>query len=271
MFKNIIVPTDFSPTADKALALAVGLARKQNGTVTLLHTYHLAYNDASQWSAATDLELLRIAEQSTKEQLDKQAAKYSDAGVEIVKDARYGLLADELKHTEGDLVVMGTTGANTFIRKLLGSNAVSVLNTIKKPLLLVPSDATLAENIQKISFGTQLEYNDLDAIGRVKDLTKQLGASLYLVKVTAENQLDIVDDNSWKQKIMETHGGDIQQFDVMRAPSVSAGLQAYAKDQNIDLIVMAKRGLSRIDRFFEPSQTEKMAARTHIPLLVISI
>ena len=40
--RNILVPTDYSPHAEKALEYAIGLAKTFHAKITLLHSYHIA-------------------------------------------------------------------------------------------------------------------------------------------------------------------------------------------------------------------------------------
>lgn len=48
MFKNILVPTDLSEKSAKALEIAVGMAEKNGGKVTLLHVVEVIDDDENE-------------------------------------------------------------------------------------------------------------------------------------------------------------------------------------------------------------------------------
>ena len=65
MFKSILVPTDFEEPAQRALDLAIELAREFDAKLTLLHTYEIPrffYTEPIQWP----VESLKAAADSVK-------------------------------------------------------------------------------------------------------------------------------------------------------------------------------------------------------------
>jgi nucleotide-binding universal stress UspA family protein len=138
----LLVPTDFSASAARALEHAIALATRFGGsTIYLLHAYELplvGFPDGTLVpTAAIATQIVVEAEQ----QLAACVAIHAASGVPIVPllrqaDPRAAVLAaiDELS---ADLVVMGTHGRRGIARVLVGSVAESVVRASTVPVMTV--------------------------------------------------------------------------------------------------------------------------------------
>jgi nucleotide-binding universal stress UspA family protein len=141
--KNILVPTDFSETAEAALDYAVALAGKLDAKVHLLHVVGIQLVGAEYRLSVTATMLDAITEGSQKE-LDRLAAARAGRvalGPTLLEigDARTQITQTAAK-IGADLIVMGTHGRRGIKRLLIGSVAESVVRTAPCPVLLVRQD-----------------------------------------------------------------------------------------------------------------------------------
>jgi nucleotide-binding universal stress UspA family protein len=143
--RNILVPTDFSRHAERALDYAVELAAKLDARVHLLNVVGLPIMGPELGFAVTASMIDAILDDNQKA-LDKLvAARTGKAafGPTLLRtgDARTVIdtVAEELK---ADLVIMGTHGRRGVSRMLLGSVAESIVRTAPCPVLLVRSEAS---------------------------------------------------------------------------------------------------------------------------------
>jgi len=139
--KNILVPTDFSPNADRALEYALELARKLDATVTVLHVYEipvlgvpdgtlvLAADIAEQIVLGADQALVDLAARCKARGLDVRTRLENGDAREAVENVA--------RDIDADLVVMGTHGRKGVTRFLMGSVAEAVLRTSTRPVLIV--------------------------------------------------------------------------------------------------------------------------------------
>lgn len=143
-YRRILVPVDGSPTSNKALTAALGLARERGARVRVMH----AIDELSLVSGFEDPTfVMGAARESGKKALDDGLAIVRAAGVEgdsrLVEapGKRLGeVVAEEAAAWEADLVVVGTHGRRGFSRLLLGSGAESVIRLATLPVLVVRSD-----------------------------------------------------------------------------------------------------------------------------------
>ena len=143
--KVILVPTDFSVSAETALDYALQLAAKLGAKVYVMHAYQLPV------VGFPDGVLLPTAEIATKiiswaqSQLAACVARRKESSVEIVPvlkqaDPREAVLS-AAEDLSADLVVMGTHGRRGLARALIGSVAESVVRTSTVPVLTVHAAA----------------------------------------------------------------------------------------------------------------------------------
>ena len=144
MIKRILVPTDFSPHAEAALAYASDLAAAVGASVHLLHVVEdpLA---AGAWSAAMytaeiaglQVNLVRDAEQRLRE----YAADHRGTGGTEVRSGNVAkTVLDVARERAIDLIVMGTHGRTGLAHAVMGSVAERVVRLAPCPVLTLRCD-----------------------------------------------------------------------------------------------------------------------------------
>jgi nucleotide-binding universal stress UspA family protein len=136
--KRILVPHDFSPTADNALTFAIDLAARIGAGVTVMHAYEypmLTYPEGPALTADLILEI----EKAARSALEGVVSRARRPGVAMDSSLRQGppwaeILASA-KDGHADLIVIGTHGRRGLSRALLGSVAEKVVRTAPCPVL----------------------------------------------------------------------------------------------------------------------------------------
>jgi nucleotide-binding universal stress UspA family protein len=137
--RSILVPHDFSDTAQRALDLALDLAAPLGARVVLMFAYDvLAYGFSEAPTLATDA---AEVERKAQKALEDLASRARRPGVAVEWVLRRGAAWSEInaaaKDTGADLVVMGTHGRRGVARALLGSVAEKVVRSASCPVLTV--------------------------------------------------------------------------------------------------------------------------------------
>ncbi len=122
--KAILVPTDFSESADVALKLAIDLALQQNARIHLLHV--LRSRDVSR---ETDM-------------MKKQIARFPEAStIEIIPETGKGKIHEEILNMQAkkeiDLIVMGRRKKAYSLYSLFRSTTAEVRKKARCSVLLV--------------------------------------------------------------------------------------------------------------------------------------
>ncbi len=140
MFKKILVPSDASEPAQRALLKAVEIAKEFASQIVLLHVVYtpeaLGYTLSEGISVPQD-ELSIYG----KEALTAAIAGIDMGNILIEKKQLPGhpgkVILDEIESGDFDLVIMGNRGYGAIAGSLLGSVSQRVLNKAKCPVMIV--------------------------------------------------------------------------------------------------------------------------------------
>ena len=143
LLRSIVVGTDFSVCAARALAHAVSLAQLSGGKLHLVHVL-LEPVQALDVAAALpypDIEVRKEWEQAARAKLDREVKAAEKRGVTTTSEIRWGRPSDTIVDTatrqKASLIVLGTHGRSAFEKFLLGSTAERVLRLSPVPVLTV--------------------------------------------------------------------------------------------------------------------------------------
>ncbi len=154
MFDHLLVTTDGSSLANRALPFAADLARTYGSQLTLVYVMPpvavtMMY---AQGASGFDAEAERKQQLAESERilteglraLDYPAARSVrlEPGVFQVAPA----IAGEVERSGAKLVIMGTHGRSGLAHLFLGSVAEEVLRSVKVPVLFVPRQASIPEH-----------------------------------------------------------------------------------------------------------------------------
>ncbi len=140
---TILVPTDFSADAEKALSTATELAKLFGARIVVLHAYHVDIPVVSPMAGGYALpqgfyEDLQCQATAQVEKLAKEAAAegIEATGIALQEPAAV-VIAEQAESLPADLIVMGTRGLTGLKHVVLGSVAERVVRTAPCPVLTV--------------------------------------------------------------------------------------------------------------------------------------
>ncbi len=131
--RNVLVPTDLSPAAERAFGPAATLALHFGATLTVVQVTHDP-------SAPTSGRVTRIDGPDTG---DEAFELVPVVNVEVEASDVAAALVEQARRADADLVVMGTHGRSGLSRLRLGSVAEAVMRSAPCPVLAVDDAAAL--------------------------------------------------------------------------------------------------------------------------------
>ncbi len=273
LFKTILVPTDFSEEAQKAIDYGLLLAQKLQINIILLHAFHLNImidmNGQSYSTSEMSKELEEINAEKLASTLASLKRQYPHIRIDSIQSM--GLLVDVVKeiceNQQIDLVVMGTKGASGIEEYILGTNTALVVEGVQCPVLVVPSKNVVGD-FKKILYATDFLFEDIENIKQVSTLAKVFNATLQVVHIT-QNTIDEKYVQKWFIDICEDQCDyDSLSFkSIPRQHDTMTTLNSLIDHDKIDLVVMNSSGKNFIKRMFSGSLTQKMTYHTKIPFL----
>ena len=143
MMKKILVATDFSPGADRALDEAIELARQADGHIELIHVLQ-----AGSFVLPPPLDIVALPLENGEIAHDdvalaERARRVSRAGVTVHTRVEAGAPHEEIvkaaKEMGAELLVVGSHGKSALSEILVGSVAARLIRHAPCPVLVVPT------------------------------------------------------------------------------------------------------------------------------------
>ena len=281
--KKILFPTDFSDTANNAFLYTLHLAKLYNAEVFVTHIYDkkvisTLYGGQPELVATiyVDVELDEFEyfkEESKKLRMIAEENNLSDVKLNFIfkSGSLVSTLGKIIEKEKINLVVMGTSGATNFEKKLWGSNTMNALRSLDIPILSIPKKA-IFKGVKNIGFASALKDSDKPILANLLnfyDDNNLIIKVLYVIKndenIEVEEQLIDKKIASWESEFRNEKLIFIKKI----SDSVTKGIYQLIFDENIDIVVIAKRDLSFIDSLFTHSLSEDLAKKVDFPLLVV--
>ncbi|MEO8147233.1 MAG: universal stress protein [Bacteroidia bacterium] len=274
--QTIIVPTDFSESADNALAYACELARALKSKIVLFHTYELPV-------LATDYPVLPVTAQEMKVEirnaLNKTKEKFKavfpelDFAVETV----IGSVDREINHAISKhnvhYVVMGTRGVSGVGEILVGTNAASVMEHADCPVIVVPANAKF-EGLKKIVLAADYGEHNYEHAENAIDFAKVFNAEVALLHVSKGDSDDTFEESElmvFKNRLVERQKYNsiitvlVNDFDAFH------GINTFIEEYKAELLIVSMRSRTLLQKVFSRSLTKRMAYHSHIPVMALHI
>jgi nucleotide-binding universal stress UspA family protein len=141
-FRRILIATDFSPQAAKALEVAADLAGRLRLPLVILTTFELPTYPLPEGGLMPVWDGLEAIKENYAKELVDQADRARALGVQEVDNVVVeGRAATEIvrvaKERGADLIVVGSHGRGFVMRAVLGSTADRVVRTAHCPVMVV--------------------------------------------------------------------------------------------------------------------------------------
>lgn len=278
--KTILVPTDYSATAENAALYAIHLASQLQVKKIILYNAFQAPPVITETAAMPttalpffDVEDLRDISNTGMQRFKDSIQSFCPPGITIEQQTEFAALENDInevcKNTDADLIVMGITATSKIEEVLIGSTAVSVVKNTKVPVIIVPSETpyTSIKNVMlACDYKKVVETTPLQPIKNILDATK---AALYIVNVY-ENEKEITSNKTYQQELLHSLLKEYNpRFHFVYNENFITGINAFAEANNIDLIITIPKRHHFFEGLFKESHTKKLAFHSHIPLLYI--
>ena len=279
--KKILVPTDFSANAGKALEFGIKIAKRASAELVLMNSCNMVdtlvrektvlekkYNTAQE--EATDLELAALKEDiEINHRIKVSTVVYGGPVISSIIHA--------VEETKADLLVMGTLGNSGIKEKVVGSITSAVIGKINIPLLAVPLMSEWTEP-DKILMAINDFEQEIDAARPVFELAG-LFNSKVLATVYANENVDVVKDyveNEWglsdyTDRLKAKYSYTIIEAQELYGKKFKKAVESYIHENGVDILAMFTHKRNFVEEIFRKSVTRKMSYSTNIPMLAIPV
>jgi nucleotide-binding universal stress UspA family protein len=134
---KILVPTDFSETAERALEFAQSIAAKTGGTLLLQHACHVPVSIESDAWAIDSPAFQGLEEEARKRIAEVQQRIDGDTRALVSRGIPDVEIVDQARSHDASLIVIGTRGRTGLAHLILGSTAERVIRSATAPVISV--------------------------------------------------------------------------------------------------------------------------------------
>ncbi len=143
MFEKVLLPTDFSDVAEKALACVKQLKDAGTKEVVVLHVIKKdSINVIAQYSSIRNFrEVENEVEGGARKKIARIEKELKEIGFQVKTRIETGFPVNEILRAESEenvsVIVMGSHGISNIKEILLGSVSETVIRKAQKPLLVI--------------------------------------------------------------------------------------------------------------------------------------
>lgn len=266
--KKILVPTDFSPNAEKAMNYAIQVAARAGAEILLVHAIEMGGAESEMLTEKEKLE--------TAGRLITETEKVT-VNTLLAEDTPVNAILSAIKDFQPDLVVMGTAGSSGVKEKLYGSRTAGVIGKSPIPVLAIPLLSEWAP--PKTLLLTIRDFNVKDEVlAPFISLAKLFNAEIQLTIFTDVDDDYVEDYRLHEEKIAlfrdvlkEKHPGLKIHAVHLAGKHFRDSLQNWITQHEVSIVAMLTHHKNFISSIFSPSMTKKMSYYTNVPLLAIPL
>ncbi len=284
--RHILIPTDFSPSAEAAVEQGLDLARRCGAEVHTLHVVGMAGSEPLQaWfnRVMEDMGAAEALRREIAEHAHKAAQRSRDVPLRQVQVEGRDTAREVLRYAEEhdvDLIVMSTHGRRSLLHPTLGGVTGEVLRHADCPVMTLRTkdEDPAPRPVRRILAPIDFSEHAAAALRHARALAGLYGASLALVFVAEERIVPVFNDTgiptfmalkmppevveqaeaALRQLYEETPGPETPVAFYVRKGRPAHEILECAEEVEADLIVMSTHGVGNDRRFLLGSVTERV-------------
>ena len=274
--KNIVVTTDFSATSRNAYMYAQMLAETLNAAITVLYIKEPQYPNSEFF---IPIPAIAALDDTPLNERMKSFVENEDSDTTVMVKTRVqseivtGKVIDEIIHyskrDDVDLIVMGTTGSEDIISKIIGTVSLDVANKAHCPVVLVPRDATW-QPINRIMFASNYASALPKTMSELIGFAELLDSNIHFVHINEHlEEDDNLMETIWDELFEASDPRVAFEMHTINSGYVVEQLEKYATDNEIDLIAFVNKKRNFWQNLMHHSVTQNIVISADKPMLIL--
>jgi nucleotide-binding universal stress UspA family protein len=265
---NILVPTDFSENADNAMDYAIALAKQTNRSIHLIHTY----TTTSHAGHLSNINRI-IREDRDKEmkayitKKEKEIGGTVTIGGRVRKGDAIVAIEEEVEKCGANLIVMGTQGANSVSKRVLGSTASNVIKQANLPVLAIPAAVKYSNFTNLVVALDALNIPQEKALNKMIAFAKTMEVEINLIHVTETGKAHTTSDPKVGAYLLEKEVEHT--YENIEGANVMQGILDYVDQKENAILCLIARERGWFSNLFHQSVSTGVAKEATLPLLVL--
>jgi len=273
---HIVIPIDFSEQCLIALNQTYNLARLTKSDITLLHVI-----DGDMFSAMISIfgdkeEKEKIYREGISVELEKLANEArAKSGLEIKTRIEKGKIYDCVNEVATELeaafIVMGTSGASTLKKKMIGSNAVRVIGEAPCPVITIKGKEH-TKGCNTIVLPLDLSKETKEKVGKCIEIATFFNSSVKVMSIVdTDDEFFINKHTRQMNQVLDflQNSGIKCTGEFIKDDDIAEGVLKYADKVNADLIIIMTQQELEFTDFFIGTASAYIINNSEIPVCSI--
>lgn len=275
--KSILVPTDFSACANKALLQAIIISERTGAKLVLIHVVEVMTSVIPGEMLTQGGVTEKMIEVSRKNLKDLAAKIKLENKLDVEYVSYNGRVYDNIIRAahihNSDLIIMGTHGTSGVQEWLFGSNAFSVVSNSTIPVLTINLDFQ-GSSIRRIVFPFNEDLITLKKIEHVILIAKVLYSSVLLFGFTENKEFTSIVSLFNKGKKLAAIFEKEQiacTFSIFHGDNYAEEILNFANEEDADMITVVTSSGNNSDKLLKAKSAKLLINHANIPVLCVPV
>lgn len=279
MKRKILLPTDFSENATRAIRYALELFKGETCIFYFLNVFSATPNILeSLLNMEPGSEMYETKKSNSESGLVETLNQYAFQedgnprhSFQTISTFNSTLEAIKISVEEKDIdfIVMGTKGETGSATEVFGGTAISVMEKVRNcPVLVVPESAKLhlpKEIVFPTGYKTHFKKRELS---HLVDLAKKCKASIKVLHIATENQLNEKQMNN-KQLLMEYLEDVDHSFHSLSHMKISTAIKCFIESRESDMVAFINKKHAFFGSILTQPLVKEIGYASKVPILVL--
>ena len=264
--KRILIPTDFSETANLALEHAVKMARLLDSEITLLHV------------VSTFAFRVNLPEMEFGSKLNKIAEEISQKeGLKVSTLITSGRIREEVvrvaEEIYADIIILGTHGVSGLREFFMGSNAFRIVSDAACPVLCI-QESGHPVGFKNIIVPIDNSFYSREKLGLSIKLARLYDATIHICGLRSHDHNDEEINAKFRIKMKQVddflHEQDVEfTSTTLYCENIATASMEYAAEIKADLIIIMNEQEVNSTGFFMGPYAQQVVNHSKIPVISI--
>ena len=270
--KTILLATDFSKAANKAIHIAAQIAVKQQARLVLYHSYRFMNTYDDNYGFPIDV-VKRISSRKLSD-LKKRILAKVEQPLEIILCNKHGFVMDTIKEAIEeygvDLIVMSSVGDAPLGAGYFGSIATEMLDKLNVPMLVLPPKYGRKAITNAVMAVDLKQTVDTDALGKgiyfLRDFDTIVDV-VFVAQTSVEANSEEVKEAGLKLRELLTNVPHT--FEIIVGGKQVDEINNFVRKSKAQLLITFPKHHTFFERVFLQGNTRRLVFDVDVPLLAI--
>ena len=275
--QEILVPTDFSPNAFKAIAYASEIAKTTGASLHILHVIEPALNMATMQTDTSNKKIIDDRIEKLEQTLKSTAAVFPE--IKLIPFLSGGKVIESILNyaaeKEIDLIVMGTKGAGGLKQFFTGTITSGVVSQTTVPVLTIPASLEICPPEIVLLATNRFEKKET-LLNKIFEIPEIFSAQVHVVvfkETNGDENADYIYNEDQLQDYLnilkDGYPEIVFEGALLQGEDFEREIEEYCSKAGADMIAMVPYPKSAFEQLFERSETKNMILHTTWPVLAV--